>query len=99
MEMMRRILLFIGCLMVLGAVVPGCNRVPRYDGRLTAADSLMRDDPDSALAVLEALCIVLKKVDLGSVNNKLIQLKGSRVIGSESLLFAKMEWGSMPHPF
>ena len=40
---------------VLGAVVPGCDRAPRYDGRLTAADSLMHDNPDSALAVLESL--------------------------------------------
>ena len=40
---------------VLGAVVPGCKRVPRYDGRLTALDSLMRGNPDSVVAVLEAL--------------------------------------------
>ena len=40
---------------VLGAVVPGCDRVPRYDGRLTALDSLMRGNPDSVVAVLEAL--------------------------------------------
>ena len=42
-------------LVVLGAVVPGCDRVPRYDGRLTALDSLMRGNPDSVVAVLEAL--------------------------------------------
>ena len=41
--------------MVLGAVAPGCRHEPRYDSRLTAADSLLRDDPDSALAMLEAL--------------------------------------------
>ena len=52
---MRRILLFIGCLLALGAVVPGCNRMPHYDERLTALDSLMRDNPDSVVAVLEAL--------------------------------------------
>ena len=42
-------------LWVLGAVVPGCGGAHRYDGRLTAADSLMRNYPDSALAMLEAL--------------------------------------------
>ena len=42
---------------VLGAVVPGCRQVPRYDERLTAADSLMKGDADSALAMLEALPI------------------------------------------
>ncbi len=40
---------------VLGAVVPGCRHVPQYYSRLTAADSLMRTNPDSALALLEAL--------------------------------------------
>ena len=40
---------------VLGAVVPGCRHVPQYDSRLTAADSLMRTNPDSALALLESL--------------------------------------------
>ncbi|MBR5170495.1 MAG: hypothetical protein IKW85_07995 [Muribaculaceae bacterium] len=40
---------------VLVAVVTGCGGTPRYDGRLTAADSLMRPNPDSALALLEAL--------------------------------------------
>ena len=42
-------------LLVLGAVVPGCRHVPQYDSRLTAADSLMRINPDSALALLESL--------------------------------------------
>ena len=42
-------------MMVLGAVVPGCDDVPRYDGRLTAADSLIHDHADSALTMLEAL--------------------------------------------
>ena len=44
-------------LAVLGAVVPGCHSrdTHRYDSRLTAADSLMRDRPDSALKLLEAL--------------------------------------------
>ena len=39
---------------VLVAMVTGCG-AHRYDGRLVAADSLMRNDPDSALALLEAL--------------------------------------------
>ena len=52
---MRKFLIFIGCLLVLGAVLPGCHHVPHYDGRLTAADSLMRDNPDSVVTVLEAL--------------------------------------------
>ena len=41
--------------MVLVAVVTGCGRAPRYDGRLVAADSLMRSNPDSALAVVEGV--------------------------------------------
>ena len=39
----------------LVAVVTGCGGAVRYDSRLTAADSLMRSDPDSALAVVEGL--------------------------------------------
>ena len=42
-------------LVVLGAVVPGCRHVVRYDRRLVAADSLMRTNPDSALSLLESL--------------------------------------------
>ena len=38
--------------LVLVAAVTGCGRTPRYDGRLMAADSLMRTDPDSALAIV-----------------------------------------------
>ena len=38
---------------VLGAVVSGCEGARRYDSRLAAADSLMRDNPDSALAMVE----------------------------------------------
>ena len=52
---MRQLLWFIVAMMVLGAVVPGCDDVPRYDGRLTAADSLIHDHADSALTMLEAL--------------------------------------------
>ena len=42
-------------LLVLGAVVPGCGGAHRYDSRLTAVDSLMRNYPDSAVALLKAL--------------------------------------------
>ena len=52
---MNRLLWVILAAMVLGAVASGCGHEPRYDSRLTAADSLLRDDPDSALAMLEAL--------------------------------------------
>ena len=41
---------------VLAAFVAGCGRAPQYDARLVAADSLLRDDPDSALAVVDTLC-------------------------------------------
>ena len=40
---------------VLVAVVTGCDRAPRYDSRLVAADSLMQPAPDSALALVEAV--------------------------------------------
>ena len=42
-------------MLVLGAVVPSCSDAPRYDSRLTTADSLMRNNPDSALAIIEAV--------------------------------------------
>ena len=42
-------------LLALGAVVPGCRHVPQYYSRLTAADSLLRTNPDSALAIVDAL--------------------------------------------
>ena len=42
-------------MLVLGAVVPGCSDATRYDSRLTTADSLMHDNPDSALAIIEAV--------------------------------------------
>ena len=45
----------ISLVVVLVAIVTGCGRTPRYDGRLTAADSLMRSNPDSALAIVEAV--------------------------------------------
>ena len=52
---MRQPLAVILAILVLGAVAPGCGGAHRYDGRLTAVDSLMRNHPDSALALLEAL--------------------------------------------
>ena len=42
-------------MLVLGAVVSGCDSTHRYDSRLTAADSLMRSAPDSALVMVEAV--------------------------------------------
>ena len=40
---------------VLVAVVTGCGGAHRYDGRLVAADSLMWDAPDSALAIVSTI--------------------------------------------
>jgi len=51
----KNLVWIIVAMMVLGAVVLGCDDVPRYDGRLTAADSLIHDHADSALTMLEAL--------------------------------------------
>ena len=42
-------------LAVLVAVVTGCGGAHRYDGRLVQADSLMQANPDSALAIVEAV--------------------------------------------
>ncbi len=42
-------------LTVLVAVVAGCGGAHRYDGRLVQADSLMQANPDSALALVEAV--------------------------------------------
>ena len=39
----------------LVVVVTGCGGSPRYDARLVAADSLMHDLPDSALALVQAV--------------------------------------------
>ena len=41
--------------LVLGAMIPGCSDAPRYDSRLTEVDSLIRNNPDSALAIIEAV--------------------------------------------
>ena len=53
---MKRLLVVILVMAVLVAMVTGCGRAPRYDGRLVAADSLMRSNPDSALALVEGVC-------------------------------------------
>ena len=37
------------------AFLTACTPAAHYDGRLAAADSLMHDRPDSALAILQAL--------------------------------------------
>ena len=52
---MRHLVTVILVMLVLGAVVTGCEGARRYDSRLTAADSLMRSAPDSALAMVEAV--------------------------------------------
>ena len=41
---------------VLAAFVAGCGRAPQYDARLVAADSLLRNEPASALAIVDTLC-------------------------------------------
>ena len=45
----------ISLLVVLVAAVTGCGGAHRYDSRLVAADSLMLPNPDSALAIIEAV--------------------------------------------
>ncbi len=52
---MRHLVTVIWVLLVLGAVVTGCEGARRYDSRLTAADSLMRSAPDSALMIVDAI--------------------------------------------
>ena len=42
-------------LIVLVAVVTGCGGAHRYDSRLVAVDSLLQVNPDSALALVEAI--------------------------------------------
>ena len=52
---MKHLLTVILGLAVLVATVAGCGGAHRYDSRLAAADSLMRPDPDSALAIVKAV--------------------------------------------
>ena len=54
--MKRLPVLIVAIALAMMAVVAGCGRTPRYDGRLVAADSLMRSVPDSALAIVEDIC-------------------------------------------
>ena len=52
---MKNILSVIVVALVLVALVTGCGGMHRYDARLAAADSLMHDVPDSALALVQAV--------------------------------------------
>ncbi len=52
---MKHLLAVIVAVVGLVAVVTGCGGSPRYDARLVAADSLMHDVPDSALALVQAV--------------------------------------------
>ena len=52
---MKHLLAVIVAVVGLVAVVTGCGGSPRYDARLVAADSLMHDLPDSALALVQAV--------------------------------------------
>ena len=52
---MKHLLAVIVTAMVLVAVVTGCGGAGRNDARLVAADSLMQPDPDSALALVQAV--------------------------------------------
>ena len=52
---MKRLLWIIVAMAGLVAVVTGCDGMHRYDSRLVAADGLMHDDADSALALVEAI--------------------------------------------
>ena len=57
METMRGLTLIILTItVILGINVSGCHDTQNYDGRLTAADSMMRSNPDSALALVEGVC-------------------------------------------
>ena len=52
---MKHLLTLILSILALVAVVTGCGGAHRYDARLVRADSLMRPDPDSALAIVQAV--------------------------------------------
>ncbi len=52
---MKNILSVIVVALVLVALVTGCEGMHRYDARLVAADSLMHDLPDSALALVQTV--------------------------------------------
>lgn len=50
-------LIILAMIAALVMTVTGCGNTHSYDSRLVAADSLMADDPDSVLSLLEALPI------------------------------------------
>ncbi|MBQ3362422.1 MAG: hypothetical protein IJG42_00520 [Muribaculaceae bacterium] len=52
---MKHLLTVILSILALVAVVTGCGGAHRYDARLVRTDSLMRPDPDSALAIVQAV--------------------------------------------
>ncbi|MBQ9821031.1 MAG: hypothetical protein IJM58_02815 [Muribaculaceae bacterium] len=52
---MNRLVAVIVLALVLMALVTGCGGMRRYDARLVAADSLMHDVPESALALIQAV--------------------------------------------
>ena len=52
---MKHLLTVILSILALVAAVTGCGGAHRYDARLVRADSLMRPDPDSALAIVQAV--------------------------------------------
>ena len=52
---MSRLIGIVMVALVLVAVVTGCGGMHHYDARLAAADSLMHDVPDSALALVQAV--------------------------------------------
>ena len=52
---MKHLLTVILSILALVATVTGCDGAHRYDARLVRADSLMRPDPDSALAIVQAV--------------------------------------------
>ena len=54
--MTRFPLIILALVALLVTVVTGCGGMRRHDARLAAADSLMQSDPDSALAIVEAVC-------------------------------------------
>ena len=52
---MKHLLTVILSILALVAAVTGCGGAHRYDARLVRTDSLMRPDPDSALAIVQAV--------------------------------------------
>ncbi len=55
MRVIMAIIVMVALMLVL--IVAGCNDTYHYDSRLETADSLMRDNPDSALAIIEAVSL------------------------------------------